>query len=298
MLATQPRGRAQWWPAFPYSVGVPGCGTGSSTYVGPGDIFAFDRWAGLRAYNTTDANNCVPLVDLVTTVGGTVHTVHSLTTGKIDTADALAFCGVGSCFVKKVYEYASGSALDYNASPATPGPFPTFRFNCIGTYPCMYWDGSPNSSLTTTTANPATGIVFFSAVADGSGSTSTTSRCASVAQTQARNELRFGTTSGLTPVIDMVGGGGLGLVTVSGGFHAANGFIAGAGTKLMIDGADNSLSQPAATDTNAGIGEILDVSPNTSDRCLQMEGGWKDNSQPSATIRGNLNTNQHTFYVF
>ena len=289
-------------PTFPrLSGGGTGCGSGHSTYIGPGNLFAFDRWAGIRAYNTVTADNCLPLIDIVTSVGGTVHTVNSKTDGTLNTADAATFCGGGvpPCFVKRVYEYASGSGLNYDATPATPGPYPSLVFNCLGTYPCLSWDGSPNSSLTSGGATPATGIVFFSAVADGGNSLTTNSRCASVVQTQSRNEMRFGVGPGSNPVVDMTGGGGIGLVIVSLGFHAANGFIAGASTELMIDGVDNGLSQPAGTDTTtSGSGFILGIAPSTDTRCNQMEGGWKDNSQPSATIRGNINANQRAFYGF
>lgn len=139
----------------------------SGAYSGPGDIVAGAQWwGGLRAYNSTLANagaTTTPVIDVMGSTTGTGCTIYLKGdgTGDLDFTTAgpgavghqcllgaTTFCTSTnvSCTVSKFYDQTTNTIGVSNGTAANQ---PTLAFNCLGSLPCLTFNGT-SSSLTET----------------------------------------------------------------------------------------------------------------------------------------------------
>jgi hypothetical protein len=143
--------------------------TAPATYTGPGDIYSFVAWYGLRAYNAAYATGTHPAIDLVDQSGANPLTVNITSSGNLDVTSIAAWVtahSVTTIAVAKWYDQTGGGRH------ATVGAArPSLLLNAQGTLPLITGNGS--QSLVTSVLTQAAPLTV-SAVAlrnsAGSGS--------------------------------------------------------------------------------------------------------------------------------
>jgi hypothetical protein len=134
----------------------------AASYQGPGDIVSSASvWYGLRCYNSAYTGN---VADVYAPADAT-HTLLTCSSGGTinQTLQALSTTCAVSCTVKTLYDQ---TVSGLNLTQATIANRPTFIINCLGSLPCMSFDGSAtflNNVSFSTISQPYT----FSAVNQG-----------------------------------------------------------------------------------------------------------------------------------
>lgn len=81
--------------------------TAPNTYTGPGDIYSFVAWYGLRAYNAAYATGSNPAIDIVDQASANLLTVNINSSGDLDTAAVSAWVtahSVTEIHITKAYD--------------------------------------------------------------------------------------------------------------------------------------------------------------------------------------------------
>jgi len=169
---------------------IRGIGSGAAsngTYTGPGNVVGAIFWWGLRAYNTAGAGTA-KLVQLQRASDSqTCDIIASVTGGFGNTANcsgaangqtAAVFCNATICSVMRLYEQTGNLACTATACDyAQTGAPPVLTLNCIGSQPCMTFNGTTQELRTgnnsgSAQAQPLT-IVSASRTNAGSGNQTT-----------------------------------------------------------------------------------------------------------------------------
>jgi hypothetical protein len=115
----------------------------SGGYTGPGDVVSgWAFWGGLRAFSAATAGT--KAANICNAGDANCADVNTLANGNFDVTTAQGAplnCGGtgGTCTVKTLYDKSLGSGDLTNATVANR---PTLVFNCIGTLPCLAFNGS------------------------------------------------------------------------------------------------------------------------------------------------------------
>jgi hypothetical protein len=130
----------------------PGPGTPASSgggYTGPGDIYPFVAWYGLRAYNAAYATGTNPAIDVVDQVGANTLTVNITSAGNLDVAAISAWVtshSVTTIQISKIYDQVGTR----NLTVATG--LPVLTLNAQGTLPLMTAAQTSAQSMVSTTS--------------------------------------------------------------------------------------------------------------------------------------------------
>lgn len=280
--------------------GFPGPGTvhSSAAYTGPGDVVsgAFGWW-GLRAYNLAQVGTKV--ANICNSGDANCADVNSLSNGDFDVATATGSplsCGGagGTCTVKILYDQTGanacgGSACDLNTSTSA-ATRPTLTFNCIGTKPCMTFNGSSqflrSSGSVTAKAQPNT----LSAVAQTTNTGANRHIIGHVSG--AANQLGYPTTNNTAQVY---AGSNVTATASAGSYHALQGVQNGASCDINVDGA-SSTGNCGTQDFSGQVfmGQIFS-SQWMSGQVLEV-GAW--NIAFNGTQSSNMSSNQHSYWGF
>lgn len=280
--------------------GFPGPGTvhSSTAYAGPGDVVGSARmWWGLRAYSLAAAGSAAARV--CNSGDANCADVNTLGNGDFDVATATGAplsCGGagGTCTIHTLYDQTAGNnctAAHCNLVNATAAQRPTLVFNCIGTKPCMLFNGSSqrlqSSNSATSQAQPYT----YSGVANSTNNSGNQSLVTfnsggvtQLAFSNANNQAKIFAGSNLTAV------------AAGGSFHALQGVFNGASSDMNVDGASATGNAGAA----ASVGTINLSSVGGSSQYMNGSvaeaGAWP--SAFNGTQSTNMSSNQHSYWGF
>jgi hypothetical protein len=157
-------------------LGVYSCPSSAPSYTGPGDIVSGAvGWWGLRGYNAayaTGTNNAAQVCDAATF--SVCTNIKILANGNFDTATASgsSSCSV-SCVVSALYDQ-TGNGITLTCGSASDCP--TLTFNCLGSLPCMQFNGGGGQRLVSGATVPSnySQPFTFSGVAERTGNFSST----------------------------------------------------------------------------------------------------------------------------
>jgi hypothetical protein len=151
------------------------------SYTGPGDIYSFSVWFGLRAYNAAYASpGTNPAIDIVDQAGANPLTVKILSTGNLDVASIATWVtahSVTTIYITKVYDQTGGGN---HVTQATLANMPQLQLNAIGTLPLIlfttigqnllsaasFTQTSPMTASTVAMRNPANSSNFDFVISD------------------------------------------------------------------------------------------------------------------------------------
>ncbi|HKU52237.1 MAG TPA: arabinofuranosidase catalytic domain-containing protein [Nitrospira sp.] len=260
----------------------------SSSYTGPGDVFAFDAWGGVRAYSQSYAASCGNAFDLRRASDNATMTAKVKTTGALDDALISSWASGSNIFISKIYDQTGGG---HHWSQATNSNQPQlFLSGGPGGFP--YWQVSSSaqqiSSGNNTPSSPTTLTVV------GNRVSGTDPGVLISIDSTTRNSIRGGTLT--ANQWQLVGGGG-GSIQVAGTndntWHNAIGVINGASSVFMIDGTDHTGTTTSSSTTGVSF------FPSTAASTMTIrisEGGWKIAGAASGTERTDLSNNERTYY--
>jgi len=269
----------------------PGMPTAAVAYSGPGDVVSFTGWWGLRAYNAAYATGSNNAIKIRRASDSTTSNIVILASGALDVATATTFCASTTCFVAEAYDQTGGGA---HMLQATAGNQPQLIFNCIGSLPCMSFNGSSQFLLATlaTVAFP----VSVSIVVDRTGAF-TTQQAAFNFHTGAGTGQFFFLASANS--LSLYNGSALTNATVAdSAFHAANGVYNSTTSSLYVDNqsATNGATGAGAVGTVVSIGALTGGSSVLTGEIT--EAGLSNNVAWTSTNAGNLCHNQTYWGAF
>jgi hypothetical protein len=139
--------------------GTPVCG--GSGYAGPGDVVASATdWWGFRCYSAAKAS-LLQAVNIRRASDNATRDIGLTGSCNLDVATAQTFCNATTCYVATLYDQAG----TINMVQATAADQPQLVFNCLGTKPCMSFNGSAQFISTAPTALSLNSVSSGSAVA-------------------------------------------------------------------------------------------------------------------------------------
>jgi hypothetical protein len=213
-----------------------------AAYTGPGDVISGAKvWYGLRAYsNATTVTKSIKLCDHL---GTNCSDQNTTTAGDLDLtgltrgSDNCATAG-SACLVTTVYEktgaLCSGTC---DVVQTTTAAMPTFIANCTNSKPCMRSNGTTQFKSTNVLSTAASAPLSISGV----GQRSAVVTYADIFGDVAGNiQIGFDTNSGLA----LLYAGTLDTYpsAAENTYHALNGLVNGASSKLNVDGTSTNLS--------------------------------------------------------
>lgn len=289
-----PAGAAGWFPLVvrPAAVG----------YTGPGDVQALSGTSafwGLRALSSaTRGNKIANVCTLVTAVDTCVDMSSDATTGNmvITTIPGASACNNSTqiCNVKILYDQSGLNGCNSNSAPcnltqATVATRPTIVISCLGSLPCMDFNGSQHLDNGTPFGNvqPFT----FSAVAERTGAFTS---FGDIFGSGTAGQIQFLYNSSANSVGQYAGT--LTFVTASdSAFHAIqNVFATTASSVIRIDSTETTgLSQSG----NSFGTQLVMGGDNNLCTCRIAE-LMEYNATMSSGNRSTMNSNQHTYWGF
>lgn len=262
----------------------------STDYVGPGNVVPSAlAWWGLRCYNNAKAG-ASQAINIRRASDSTTTDIGLTATCNLDVATATTFCASTTCFVTKVYDQTGNGR---NIAQATAANQPQLILSCLGSLPCMRFDGV-NDYLDTTAfaqAQPFT-------VSDVATRTGNFTTIGTLIRGDNGTQFIF-RYAGAANQVHMYAGTSPAAKTASdSAWHAFNVVFNGASSVLKVDATDNTVN--AGTNGLTGGAQNLTVGtvPGggseyfTGD--LTEEGVW--GSGFSATSRTNMCNNQYTYW--
>jgi hypothetical protein len=223
-------------------------------YTGPGDVqTGASGWWGLRGYSrayslpgtnkavkirrTSDNETCDLLIAPSGRLGNTANCSGS-DNGETD----VTFCASTTCFVNTLYDQSGNS---HDATQSTTADQPQYTPNCIGTLPCMQFNGSAYF-LAITLGSAVSQPLTVSTVVNRTGGTSNFGQVFSAASGGAIAAEFNNTTN--TPRL-YPGTTGANAAANDNAYHSIQYFISGSSSSFFIDGTSTSASSAAGTGT-------------------------------------------------
>lgn len=262
-------------------------------YAGPGDVVPNAvMWWGLRAYSVAMAGT--KAVRIRRDSDNTEQDFNTLSNGNLDIASISSFIGAANAFVTKLYDQ-SGNGRDLSQS--TAGQQPQLQFSVLGSLPGLLFTAANNTVLNT--ASIISGSLPF-----------TVSSVAKIVDNGVVQSLTVSNDGGSTfpnvyynpgtpPVANMYNGNpDAGVNATNNSFHARQCLFTtpAANSIECLDGVDSSQNPNA----NAGWGGVTTYGGNSAaqyfNSFVNEIGYWA--SDIGATARGNMNSNQHTYWGF
>lgn len=139
---------------------------GGGGYTGPGDIYAFSAWYGVRGYSGSyAAPGTNPAIDIVDQAGANSLTVNILSNGNLDVASVSSWVSahsVTTIMITKVYDQTGNGK---HVVQTTLGNMPSLALNVIGSLPMMFAPDQVRSLVSSTSLTQSSPLTV-SAVAN------------------------------------------------------------------------------------------------------------------------------------
>lgn len=298
-------------PAFSGSVTLLGAGKppggGGGPYAGPGDVVSgAQAWWGLRAYTLALAGS--KAANICNNLDANCADINTIAvTGNFDVATAQGAplnCGGagGTCTVKTVYDQTvglnCGASQTCDITQTTIASRPTLVFNCIGTLPCMAFNGSQTllgANLFMLTAQP----YVLSTACERTGAFTSFSDC--IGSTPGGG-VQIGMANSANTLLQYASS----VVTVAGSdsvFHALNGVYNAASSVFFIDGSSNATNPGGGVFGGGNVHTIGNGNNGLTGRLVEA-GYWQGSfssgvscASQSACLSA-LNSQQHSYWGF
>ncbi len=277
-------------------LGAPG-GSPPPTFTGPLDVVSGAKgWWGMRAASTADRGNklvnvcnpsdvaCVDMVSDATTGDLVVTTV-----GGLD-------CSIVTCTIKTFYDRSGAlfgnGAVAWDMTQATIGNRAQFKTSAIGSKPCALFSGVAPYATTNGSASTIAQPFTFSAVANRTGSISTSG---GILNFVGASWVAF--SDGVANQITANSGTSITVTAADSSFHAIQYIGNSTSSDLYIDGSSNV----ANSGTNSlGSNVSMNIGRQTFGPLLTgyyCEGGvWPTGF--NGTQKSNMNSNQRSYWGF
>lgn len=272
-------------------------------FVGPGDIFAFASWYGLRAYSSAYASGNGNIADIVdTATGGFACTIKAKTNGDADLTSTLCtgntlsvttFCTVthaAGCSITKLYDQVSSQHL----IQATLANMPLLIFSAVGSLPGMQFNGSSQvligAAATITQALPMTMSIAYKR-------TGNTGNFGSVFTGYDRSTgFLLDSTTNVTTIY---AGNFADVAATDNSFHAVQGLFSNSGiaSSIYLDGTlTGSLNNGNTQWVSCSLAMGDDNSGSRFFAGVVLEGGYVGSDQTANNSA--VNSNQHAYWGF
>lgn len=269
--------------------------TGGS-YTGPGNIYSFVSWYGLRGYSAAYSTGSNPAVDLVDQAGANTITINILSNGNLDVASINTWVtahSVTTIMITKIYDQVG----THHLVQATLASMPVLTLNAIGSLPGMTFNGGSSSgpflkgSTTVSQALPFTLSAAYKRV----GNTASFG-CVLVGYENPVGIIP-NTTTNTTNLF--AGSVSANVTAADNSFHAVQGLLSSSGTasSMYVDG---TLTGSLSTGTTAWSSNSLAIgADNSGNRFFDgviLEAGYASGDQTANNSA--INSNQHTYWGF
>lgn len=266
------------------------------TYTGPGDINTSPVvWYGLRAFSSATRGNAS--INLCDDTGANCSDVMtSATTGNLNSPGTHGSnnCATsGTCRVAIIYDQSGAASCSgaCNLSDSTNANRPTLLWNCIGSLPCMQFNGTSakmaSSANVTLTVQPFTVSVAYERTSN-TGSfgvllTENSTPTGLLAANAANEVTLFAGSVTTAPANDNA-------------YHAVQGTLSNTiSNNLYVDGSASTVT-PGITGWTA---DIIVMGEDSSSRLFggnMLEAGtWAGDQTANNSA---MNSNQHTYWGF
>jgi hypothetical protein len=273
-------------------------GGAAPAYSGPGDLVAgVTAWWGIRAFNA--AGRGTKVANICNSTGGTdvgcADFNSDATTGIIESKLVSGItCPGANCTVKILYDQSGALSCTgttaCDASQATVSSRPLLVASCIGSLPCMTFNGSQTLSTGGSSFPTLTLPNVISAVVQRTGSFTT---LLAILGSNVSFEVGFG--SSVNTVAIYNGSPGTAAATDS-VFHAVQYTVNGTSSEGYIDGSALAIS---AGSSGAGMNTLVILGGGALGDAVFS--GTEFGAWPTSLSTGNkssLNSNQHSVWGF
>jgi hypothetical protein len=296
------------WPANAQFTSFQPAAAAGASYTGPGDITTMTAWYGLRAISGTAASSNAKLIpvkrisdnhtcDILAASTGGFGVTGSCSTGgdngNVIWNGSTGFCDGSSgtdCIVDSLYDLTGGGR-----DVAFSGTIhPALVKNCLNTsLPCIQQTLGTGASqqyyASASNFTPATGTNSASMVVNRSAGTTVitwvTENAANNNNQHSANQYRcVGGSSGL-----------IAATASDANWHAQACIMQGSGSLVVVDGSASATDVLTGSTTANKIFMVWN-SGSSGNVGKFAEGGFADNVAWSATVYGNLHTNQSAYW--